>query len=202
MKKLTVVIFGLSLVLAALIFAYAKEPDVDPPNPAQPIVLIETSMGEIKLRLEPEKAPITVYNFLDYANSGFYDGTIFHRAVKDFVIQGGGYTPNLKKKPGVKAPIPNEAANGLKNRRGTIAVARPVEINSATSEFFINLSDNRILNHKDDSIQRYGYAVFGRVIQGMDVVDRIAKVPTAKQEGIRFVPVEPVIIKSIRVISP
>ena len=165
----------------------------------KPLVLMETSMGAIKIRLEPQSAPVTVKNFLDYVSSGFYDGTIFHRVVKNFVIQGGGYTPDLQPKPpGV--PIRNEASNGLKNRRGTIAMARPIELDTATYQFFINVSDNNLLNHKDTSIQGYGYAVFGRVIEGMKVVDAIATAATGKQNGMRDVPKRPVIIRSIRVV--
>lgn len=166
----------------------------------KPLVLMETSMGMIKIQLDPEAAPITVKNFLDYVNSGFYDGTIFHRVVKNFVIQGGGFTPDLQpKKAGT--PIRNEAGYGLKNRRGTIAMARPIEVDSATSQFFINVSDAVILNHKDDSIQGYGYAVFGRVLEGMKVVDAIAGVETGKQKGMRKVPKTPVTIRSIRVVK-
>jgi cyclophilin family peptidyl-prolyl cis-trans isomerase len=165
----------------------------------KPLVLMETSMGAIKIQLDPQSAPLTVKNFLDYVNSGLYDGTIFHRVVKNFVIQGGSHTVELQPRP-TSAPIRNEAANGLKNRRGTIAMARPIEVDTATSQFFINLSDNTLLNHKDDSIQGYGYAVFGRVIEGMKVVDAIAAVETGKQKGMRKVPKKPVIIRSIRVV--
>ena len=168
-------------------------------NAGKPVVIMETSMGEIQIRLEPERAPITVKNFLEYVESGFYDGTIFHRVVKDFVIQGGGYTADLQRKP-AGAPIRNEADNGLKNRRGTIAMARGVAVDSATSEFYINVADNPILNHQDDSIQGYGYAVFGKVIEGMKVVDRIRGVETGKQKGMRKVPTVPVVIRSVRVI--
>ncbi len=164
-----------------------------------PVVLMETSLGEIRIQLEPERAPVTVKNFLDYVESGFYDNTIFHRVVKNFVIQGGAYRADLQRKP-TGAPIGNEAANGLKNRRGTIAMARGVAVDSASAEFFINVADNPILNHQDDSIQGYGYAVFGRVIEGMTVVDRIQRVETAKRKGLRKVPKLPVVIRSVRVI--
>jgi len=160
---------------------------------------METSMGAIRIRLDPQTAPLTVKNFLDYVNSGFYDGTIFHRVVKNFVVQGGGYTVDLQLKP-TGAPIRNEAGNGLRNRRGTVTMARPFEVDTATSQFFINVSDNTLLNHKDDSIQGYGYAVFGRVINGMKVVDAIAAVATGKQKGMRKVPKTPVIIRSIRIV--
>ncbi|TWJ32703.1 peptidylprolyl isomerase [Geobacter argillaceus] len=164
-----------------------------------PVVLMETSLGRIRIQLEPERAPVTVKNFLDYVESGFYDNTIFHRVVKNFVIQGGAYSTDLQRKP-TGAPIGNEAANGLKNRRGAIAMARGVAVDSASAEFFINVADNPILNHQDDSIQGYGYAVFGRVIEGMTVVDRIQRVETAKRKGLRKVPKVPVVIKSVRVI--
>ena len=147
----------------AAISAYGADVAADHTEGDKPLVLMETSMGTVKIRLDPQTAPLTVKNFLDYVNSGFYDGTIFHRVVKNFVIQGGGYTVDLQPKP-TGAPIKNEAGNGLRNRRGTIAMARPFEVETATSQFFINVSDNTLLNHKDDSIQGYGYAVFGRVI--------------------------------------
>ncbi len=179
--------------------AYGAADKVDDADGDKPLVLMETSMGAIKIRLDPQSAPITVKNFLDYVNSGFYDGTIFHRVVKSFVIQGGGFTPDLQPKA-TAAPIRNEAGNSLRNRRGTIAMARPFEVETATSQFFINVSDNTLLNHKDDSVQGYGYAVFGRVVEGMKVVDAIAAVATGKQKGMRKVPKTPVIIRSIRVV--
>jgi len=165
----------------------------------KPVVLMETSLGEILIQLEPALAPVTVKNFLEYVNRGFYDNTVFHRVVKTFVIQGGAYSADLQRKP-TGAPIRNEAANGLKNRRGTIAMARGVAVDSATAEFFINVADNPILNHQDDSVQGYGYAVFGRVIVGMKVVDRIRVVETGKRKGLRKVPKLPVVIRSVRVI--
>ncbi len=168
-------------------------------DPTKPVVVMETSLGAIRIQLEPEQAPVTVKNFLDYVGSGFYDNTIIHRVVKGFVIQGGGYTADLQRKP-TRDPIRNEAKGGLRNRRGTIAMARGVAIDSATSEFFINVADNPILNHQDDSIQGYGYAVFGTVIEGMKVVDRIRGVATGKQKGLRRVPTVPVVIRSVRVV--
>lgn len=165
----------------------------------KPVIVMETSLGEITIRLEPQLAPLTVKNFLDYVESGFYDNTIFHRVVKGFVIQGGEYTADLQRKPN-RDPIRNEAANGLKNRRGTIAMARGVAVDSATAGFFINVADNPILNHQDDTIQGYGYAVFGRVIEGMKVVDRIRGVETGKRKGLRKVPKVPVVIRSVRLV--
>jgi peptidyl-prolyl cis-trans isomerase A (cyclophilin A) len=179
--------------------AYGDAVAGDDADGDKPLVLMETSMGSIKIKLDPQISPLTVKNFLDYVNSGFYNGTIFHRVVKNFVIQGGGYTLELQPKS-TSAPIRNEADNGLKNRRGTIAMARPIEVDTATSQFFFNVSDNNLLNHKDNSIQGYGYAVFGRVIEGMKVVDAIAAAATGKQKGMRNVPKTPVIIKSIRVV--
>jgi peptidyl-prolyl cis-trans isomerase A (cyclophilin A) len=197
MRIIRLMIFGATL---AAFSAYGADVAAGRAEGDEPLVLMETSMGAIKIRLDPQTAPLTVKNFLDYVNSGFYDGTIFHRVVKNFVIQGGGFTHDLQPKP-TGAPIKNEAGNGLRNRRGTIAMARPFEVDTATSQFFINVSDNTLLNHKDDSIQGYGYAVFGRVIEGMKVVDAIAAAETGKQKGMRKVPKTPIIIRSIRVVK-
>jgi peptidyl-prolyl cis-trans isomerase A (cyclophilin A) len=160
----------------------------------KPVVVIETSMGDIEILLEPEKAPITVANFLAYVQDGFYDSTIFHRVIPKFMIQGGGMTIELSQKA-TKAPIKNEAANGLKNYRGTIAMARTNVINSATSQFFINVVDNDFLDHKDNSAEGFGYAVFGKVIKGMDVADQIAAV----KRGAGDVPVTPIMIEKVTV---
>ncbi len=159
---------------------------------------IETSMGSITVELDDEKAPITVKNFLDYAASGHYDGTIFHRVIDGFMIQGGGFTKAMDQKP-TKAPIKNEAANGLTNKRGTIAMARTMVVDSATSQFFINLVDNDFLNFRAPTPQYYGYAVFGKVTDGMDVVDRIAKVKTGFAGPHQNVPEEPIVIKKVHV---
>ena len=160
---------------------------------------METSMGNIKIQLDPQKAPISVKNFLDYVKSGFYDGTIFHRVIPNFMIQGGGFTAEMQEKQ-TKAPIKNEAGNGLKNNRWTIAMARTMIVDSATAQFFINVADNVFLNHRDDTMQGYGYAVFGKVIGGIDVVDKIAKVQTGMRMGMGDVPETAVIIKSIKVL--
>lgn len=165
-----------------------------------PVVLIETSLGNIKIELYPDKAPVTVKNFLDYVNAGFYNGTIFHRVINNFMIQGGGFTEDLHQKP-TKPPIKNEATNGLKNKRGTIAMARTMIIDSATSQFFINQKDNSFLDHRDNSMQGFGYAVFGQVIEGMDVVDKIASTHTGVRKGFQDVPLTPVVIKSIKQIQ-
>jgi cyclophilin family peptidyl-prolyl cis-trans isomerase len=170
------------------------------PGGKKPVVVIDTSLGAFTLELDPAKAPITVQNFLTYVRSGFYDGTIFHRVIPGFMIQGGGLTPDLQEKP-TRAPIKNEAANGLKNTRGTIAMARTSEVDSATSQFFINVADNANLDHTGDSPEAFGYAVFGTVTRGMDVVDKIVGVPTTTSGQYENVPVTPVTIKSIRVTS-
>jgi cyclophilin family peptidyl-prolyl cis-trans isomerase len=170
---------------------------VEGPASAQtknPVVVIATNLGDISLELDAAKAPLSVANFLAYVKAGHYDGTIFHRVIKGFMIQGGGMTPDMREKP-TRAPIKNEAANGLKNERGTVAMARTGEVDSATSQFFINTgTKNAFLDHK---VRDFGYAVFAKVVSGMDVVDKIESVKTAPGD----VPVEPVLIKSIRVKS-
>lgn len=164
-----------------------------------PQVVLETSKGNIVLELYPDKAPVSVENFIAYVDSGFYNGTIFHRVIDNFMIQGGGFDKDLNRKE-TREPILNEAKNGLKNYRGTIAYARTNIINSATSQFFINVVDNHSLNHRDESDQGYGYAVFGKVIKGMDVVDKIKAVKTGVQKGMKDVPKEPVVILSAKVV--
>ncbi|MFN8626887.1 MAG: peptidylprolyl isomerase [Candidatus Binatia bacterium] len=164
-----------------------------------PMVLISTSMGDIKVELYEDKAPISVKNFLDYVNAKFYDGTIFHRVIPNFMIQGGGFDKDMNKKT-TKAPIKNEAGNGLKNTAGTLAMARTNVVDSATSQFFINAKDNDFLNHKDEA-DGFGYAVFGKVVSGMDVVRKIEGVKTTTKAGNKDVPVEPVTIKSITVVQ-
>ena len=159
----------------------------------KPMVLISTSLGDIKLELYEEEAPITVANFLSYVEEGFYDNTIFHRVINNFMIQGGGIAADMKQKP-TKAPIKNEAENGLKNERGTIAMARTADVNSATSQFFINHRDNAFLDH---GVRDFGYAVFGKVIEGIEVVDKIAAVQTRPGD----VPVETVSILSMKVVN-
>jgi peptidyl-prolyl cis-trans isomerase A (cyclophilin A) len=158
------------------------------------VVILNTSLGEIKIELDAEKAPITVENFLGYVDDGFYDGTIFHRVIPDFMVQGGGMNPDMGPKP-TKAPIQNEADNGLENDRGTLAMARTAAKDSATAQFFINLKSNDFLNH---GVRDFGYAVFARVVEGMDVVDKIAAVPTSNKGMHQNVPAEPVLIVSAR----
>ncbi|OGU01092.1 MAG: peptidyl-prolyl cis-trans isomerase A [Geobacteraceae bacterium GWC2_48_7] len=165
-----------------------------------PQVLMETSMGNITIELFKEKAPITVKNFLGYVKEGFYDGLIFHRVIKEFMVQGGGMTEALEqKKP--KYAIKNEANNGLSNKRGTLAMARTAVVDSATSQFFINVVDNNFLDHQGKKPDAYGYCVFGQVVEGMDVVDQIRAVKTGSKNGHSDVPVEPVFINSAKIIE-
>jgi cyclophilin family peptidyl-prolyl cis-trans isomerase len=166
------------------------------PAPGTPLVVIETSMGIITVELYKDQAPVSVANFLQYVRNGFYPGTVWHRVVPGYVIQGGGFTADLAEKP-TRPPIQNEATNGLSNRRGTVAMARTRTLRSATSQFYINLSDNPSLDHTGFSPEVFGYAVFGRVIDGMDVVDRIGQVKTGIRDGMEDVPLEPVLIKNI-----
>ncbi len=161
-----------------------------------PTVVIDTSLGRIVVELYPDKAPKTVENFLEYVRAGHYEGTIFHRVMPYFVIQGGGFTPALKEKPNRK-PIPNEADNGLQNRRGTVAMARTPDPHSAMSQFFINLSDNASLNHKSKTQREWGYTVFGKVITGMLVAEGIAQAPTTRRAGHRNLPILPIKIKRV-----
>ncbi len=156
-----------------------------------PRVVMETSKGTIVLEVFPDEAPETVKNFLQYVRWGHYDGTIFHRVIPDFMIQGGGFTPDMKRKS-TEMPIPNEAHNGLKNARGTVAMARTPDPHSATDQFFINTKSNSFLNHTSDTPQGWGYTVFGKVVKGMDVVDAISGVKTAKKGMMGDVPVSPV----------
>jgi cyclophilin family peptidyl-prolyl cis-trans isomerase len=162
---------------------------------SDPVVVLDTTAGAITIQLYADKAPDSVQNFLEYVRDGFYSGTIFHRVVTGYVIQGGGYTPELVEKT-TRPPVRNEATNGLTNTRGTLAMARMSAVRSATSQFFINLANNSRLDHRGYSPDDYGYAVFGRVIAGMDVVDRIAAEPTGSRDGMDDVPVTPVVIKS------
>jgi peptidyl-prolyl cis-trans isomerase B (cyclophilin B) len=166
-----------------------------PASAAQtPQVVLETSMGDITLELYPDKAPATVKNFLSYVDEKFYDGLVFHRVIRGFMIQGGGMDAQMKEKA-THAPILNEADNGLKNDRGTIAMARTPDPNSATAQFFINAKDNTFLNFRSKTMDGYGYCVFGKVIKGMDVVDAIEAVATGNKGFHQDVPVKPVLIK-------
>src|SRR6476646_7931647 len=171
------------------------QPSADSPAPGNPVVLMSTSLGDITIELFKTEAPVSVQNFLQYVNDGFYGGTVFHRVKKGFMIQGGGFTPSLQEKP-TRPPIQNEATNGLHNARGTVAMARTRALRSATSQFYINVVDNRMLDHTGFAPEDFGYAVFGRVLSGMDVVDRIVAVPTTSKAGMDDVPVEAVVIRS------
>ena len=167
---------------------------------AVPTVEMTTNLGKITLELFPEKAPKTVEMFLYNAKHGFYEATIFHRVIDGFMIQGGGFTEKMEEKP-TREPIENEAGNGLKNTVGTLAMARKPSPNSATAQFFVNLVDNAFLNHTSDSPQGFGYAVFGKVTSGLDVVQKIAKVKTGNAGIFEDVPKEPVVIQSVKLIS-
>lgn len=164
-------------------------------------VVISTSKGDVRAELFDAQSPETVQNFLSYVDDEFYDGTIFHRVIRGFMIQGGGLAPDMSQKQ-TRAPVTNEAANGLKNVTGTLAMARTMDIHSATAQFFINVADNDFLDHKDESIRGFGYCVFGRVVEGMDVVGDIETVETGRQRGHSDVPSEPVVIHSIRRAAP
>jgi cyclophilin family peptidyl-prolyl cis-trans isomerase len=185
-----------------LLAAQAAAPPAATPTPAPapppgPVVALVTSLGEIRIALRPDKAPLSVENFLQYVKAGHYNGTIFHRVIPNFMVQGGGMDAKMQEKP-TRPPIRNEAKNGLRNSRGTVAMARTNDPNSATAQFFINVKDNHAL---DFGIRGAGYAVFGEVIEGMDVVDRIVAVPTGTRGGHQDVPNVPVVIKSARVVS-
>lgn len=172
-----------------------------PAQGANPRVEMITSHGRIVLELYPDKAPVTVANFLSYVQNGFYEGTIFHRVVNDFIVQGGAFTADLTPKPTLP-PIPNEAKNGLTNEPGTIAMARGRDIDSATSQFFINLDSNKFLNHYKDDPDYYGYCVFGKVVSGMDVLKKIAQIPTGAAGPLKEdVPLEPVVIQKVAVLT-
>ncbi len=158
-----------------------------------PRVVLETTLGKITIELDKAKAPVTVENFLAYVSSGFYDGTVFHRVIPNFMIQGGGFSEDMLQKP-TNAPVQNEADNGLKNLRGTVAMARTMDPHSATGQFFINLKDNDFLDHTSKTPQGWGYAVFGKVIDGMGVVDTIAQVKTGSHGPHRDVPADAIAI--------
>lgn len=187
------------LLLAVLSFTAAMSTAVAADLGLHPRAHIMTNMGEIVVALDAEKAPKTVDNFVKYARDDFYDGTIFHRVIPNFVIQGGGYTKDFHEKQ-TRAPIKNEADNGLENTRGTIAMARTRDPDSATAQFFINLSDNDFLNFRSRTVRGWGYAVFGKVVKGMDVVDKIAQLPTGAGGPFRKdVPQQTVVIKKVTI---
>jgi cyclophilin family peptidyl-prolyl cis-trans isomerase len=191
--------FLVGSVLFLLSVVAAPSPCAAQPASAGPVVVMKTSLGEIRIQLDQDKAPVSVKNFLAYVNKKHYDGTVFHRVISTFMIQGGGMGADLEKKP-TGQPIKNEAQNGLKNVRGSVAMARTGDPNSATSQFFINVVDNPGLDYpKPDG---HGYAVFGQVIAGMDVVDKIKAVPVTTTKGMQNVPATPVVIESVRLATP
>jgi cyclophilin family peptidyl-prolyl cis-trans isomerase len=208
------VMLPIALVVAALLVPVSQAPKPQAPAqpqpqapltpaPGNPVAVISTTMGDITVELFKDRAPVSVENFLQYAADGFYNGTIFHRVERSgrmSVIQGGGYTPDLVRKT-TRPPIQNEATNGLRNTRGTLAMARTAALRSATSEFYFNVSNNDVLDHRGYTPSEFGYAVFGRVLSGMDVVDRMAGVEVRRAGDHDTVPVEPIVIKSITVKS-
>jgi cyclophilin family peptidyl-prolyl cis-trans isomerase len=197
----------IAFAVSLLIQAPPAAPQTTPPSPPQPapgnpVLLISTTLGDITVELFKDRAPVSTANFLEYVADGFYEGTIFHRVIANFMIQGGGFTPELVEKA-TRPPILNEATNGLSNVRGTLAMARTQALRSATAQFYINVGDNRSkLDHRGYSREDFGYAVFGRVLSGMDVADRIADVPTHTAGPHSDVPVEAVVIKSVKLTSP
>lgn len=183
---------------AFVLMAWSFSARADAKHLINPEVIISTNLGDIKVKLNSEKAPITTENFLKYTEKKHYDGTTFHRVIPSFMIQGGGHLPDMKEKETL-APIKNEAKNGLSNKRGTIAMARTNEVDSASAQFFINVVDNQKLDYYDQN--HYGYAVFGEVVEGMDVVDKIKEVKTTTKGPYADVPVDTVLIKSVRLAS-
>lgn len=196
MKKVLLLICAFALCFSSLQSLAGEKVNIQ----SLPQVVIHTSLGDILIELDSTKAPATVDNFLQYAKDGFYDGTIFHRVIRGFMIQGGGFTEAFEKKT-TRAPIKNEADNGLKNNRGTIAMARTPNPHSATGQFFINLVNNDGLNHRGKTQQGWGYAVFGKVTQGMEVVDNIAKARTTRKGPHQNVPVNDIVIKSVEIVQ-
>ena len=188
------------LLIAAVASATISVPAAEKvAKPANPKVRITTSLGAIELELDAGRAPETVKNFLNYARAGYYNGTIFHSVIPGFMIQGGGFTPGLKQKP-ARAPIRNEADNGLQNRAGAIAMARTPDPHSATAQFFINTVDNPLLDHRDKSFMGWGYCVFGKVVRGMEVVKKIEAVPTTTIGPLENVPAKDVVIRKVELI--
>lgn len=164
------------------------------------MVILHTNLGDIHIKLNKEKAPVSTQNFIDYVNDGFYNGTIFHRVIKNFMIQGGGFEAGMTEKT-TRNPIENEANNGLSNKRGTLAMARTMVPHSATAQFFINVEDNTFLDHSSETAEGWGYAVFGEVVEGMDVVDKIRETATTTRMGHQDVPVDDMIIESAEVVE-
>jgi|TARA_B110000914_G_C15485440_1_gene457785 peptidyl-prolyl cis-trans isomerase B (cyclophilin B) len=195
MKKIQL----LSILICGLVFSSSIEASSQSKENAMTSVTINTTIGAIHLELDQDKAPITVANFVALANAGYYEGTIFHRLIDGFMVQGGGLTEDMQNKASGTDPIQNEANNGLKNDRGTVAMARTGDPHSATGQFFVNHKDNDFLNHTAENAQGWGYAVFGKVTDGMDVVDTLAKSATGMVGGYQDAPLEPVTIESVTV---
>jgi peptidyl-prolyl cis-trans isomerase B (cyclophilin B) len=195
MKKIQL----LSILICGLVFSSSIEASSQSKETAMTSVTINTTVGAIHLELDQDKAPITVANFVALANAGYYEGTIFHRIIPGFMVQGGGLTEDMQNKSSGTDPIQNEANNGLTNDRGSIAMARTMDPHSATGQFFVNHKDNDFLNHTAETAQGWGYAVFGKVTDGMDVVDKLAESPTGMVGGYQDAPLEPVTIESVTV---
>ena len=195
MKKIQL----LSILICGLVFSSSLEASSQSKETAMTSVTINTTVGAIHLELDQDKAPITVANFVALANAGYYEGTIFHRIIPGFMVQGGGLTEDMQNKSSGTDPIQNEANNGLANDRGSIAMARTMDPHSATGQFFVNHKDNDFLNHTAETAQGWGYAVFGKVTDGMDVVDKLAESPTGMVGGYQDAPLEPVTIESVTV---
>ena len=195
MKKIQL----LSILICGLVFSSSIEASSQSKETAMTSVTINTTIGAIHLELDQDKAPITVANFVALANAGYYEGTIFHRIIPGFMVQGGGLTEDMQNKSSGTDPIQNEANNGLANDRGSIAMARTMDPHSATGQFFVNHKDNGFLNHTAETPQGWGYAVFGKVTDGMDVVDQLAESPTGMVGGYQDAPLEPVTIESVAV---
>ena len=199
-KIKTLVIFSTSLLLLSSCGDKTSNNEIEKiMEKTMTQVTIKTSVGDIQLELNNEKAPITVENFKTIANSGYYEGTVFHRVINGFMVQGGGLTADMNNKSSGTSPIQNEANNGLSNDRGTIAMARTMDPHSATSQFFINHKDNGFLNHTGENSQGWGYAVFGAVTEGMEIVDQIAEVATGSSGGHQDVPIEVITIESVTI---
>lgn len=198
----TIFLCALGLAMNGQAAEKSKKPEKPKVSDTNPQVKLQTSLGDVVLKLNQEKAPISVKNFLTYVKDGHYDGTIFHRVIPGFMAQGGGFTEKFQQKP-THPPIKNEADNQLLNKRGTIAMARTPDPDSATAQFFINYADNAFLDYKGPTPQGWGYAVFGEVVQGMDVVDKMATIPTGKGGPMPTdVPQTPIVIEKASVISP
>lgn len=198
MKTCRILVLALALMVCPYFLCSGA---VAASSESDPTVRLTTSLGDILVRLDARKAPISTANFVQYVKAGFYNGTVFHRVIKNFMIQGGGLTAHLKPQKGIRAPIRNEADNGLRNRKYTIAMARTSDPHSATSQFFINVKDNPFLDFKSQSPQGWGYTVFGRVIRGQNVVEKIAAVPTGRQDFYEDVPQDAVVITKAEIVE-